>query len=144
MFPSPCTHCRVQLQSVYEDKQKVEKKIPEPQTLLGFQCCCQATLLYFTSNLSFLSAALKQDAEQSEFDRGQETLLTVIFRIWRIISRMLFTCYCPKNMILCMLLIIPEDVSHFWISIGDCQLSHKSHTCSSWNLTAYSAPDYTD
>lgn len=42
---------------------KKKKKKLDPQILLGFQCCCQATILYFQSNLSFLSAALKQDAE---------------------------------------------------------------------------------
>lgn len=78
MFCSPRTHGWVQLQSVYEDKQKVKKKkkILDPQTLLGFQCCCQATILYFKSNLCFLSAALKQDPEESRTEDRKTSLLS--------------------------------------------------------------------
>lgn len=72
------SRCCIQSPSVHEDKHKVKKikkSIPDPQTLLRFQCCCQATLHYLKSNLPFLH--LKHDEEQSDFDGRQEVFLTV-------------------------------------------------------------------
>lgn len=67
-------NCRVCMRTNTKLK-KIKKSIPDPQTLLCFQCCCQATLHYLKSNLPFLH--LKHDEEQSDFDGRQEVFLTV-------------------------------------------------------------------
>lgn len=66
--------CRVCMRTNRKLK-KIKNSIPDPQTLLCFQCCCQATLHYLKSNLPFLH--LKHDEEQSDFDRQQEVFLMV-------------------------------------------------------------------
>lgn len=68
-------NCRVCMRTNRKLKKKKKNSIPDPQTLLCFQCCCQATLHYLKSNLPFLH--LKHDEEQSDFDRRQEVFLMI-------------------------------------------------------------------
>lgn len=68
-----CVRTNRKVSKKKKKKGRRRRKILDPQTLLGFQCCCQATILYFKSNLCFfISSSETGYRRKSEFGCGYE------------------------------------------------------------------------